>query len=119
MTNSGWWMVGSGWWRAIVIAALVAAGALVARAQTPDTTPLRTQLEQSYDLVPLQNGVALTPKKRGGMIRLIEVRDGVVLINGDAVSARDLKKQLGADADLVLRVTYLDAAAARGLAAPA
>jgi hypothetical protein len=110
-------------WSQFVIGAMMTVlvgGAFAVRAQTPDTTQLRAQLEERYDLVPLQNGIALTPKNAGGTVRFIEVRDGVVSINGEAASARDLRQRLGADdADLVLRVTYLDAAAAKALAAPA
>jgi hypothetical protein len=94
-------------------------GTLALRAQAPDTAALRAQLEERYNVVPLQNGIALTPKKSADTVRLIEIRDGVVSINGDPVSARDLKQRLGSGADLVLRVTYLDAAALKGLAAPA
>lgn len=103
---------------AVSLALIVASGALVLRAQTADTTELRTQLAERYNLVPLQNGVALVPLKGGTAVRLIEVKDGVVSINGDPVSAKDLKQRLGKDADLLLRVTYLDAAAAKALAAP-
>lgn len=115
------WVVGRGskFLFAVLAAVLLAGGALAVRAQAPDTAPLRAQLAERYNIVPLQNGLALTPLKPGGSVRLIEIKDGVISLNGDVVSARDLRQRLGGDADLLLRVTYLDAAAVQGLAAPA
>src|SRR5262249_13395894 len=48
-------------------------------------------------------------------VRLIEIRNGAVAVNGNTLSAAEVRQQLGQDADLVLRVTYLDAAAQREL----
>lgn len=83
------------------------------RAQT-DVTAVRDQARARFDVVPLTSGVGLVPKTAIAGVRLIEVRDGAVTINGEAATAKDVRTKLGADADLVLRVTYLDAA---GLAA--
>ncbi|MEQ1898048.1 MAG: polymer-forming cytoskeletal protein [Vicinamibacterales bacterium] len=95
--------------------ALLTALALPAslRAQT-DVTAVRDQVRARFDVVPLTSGVGLVPKAVIAGVRLIEVRDGAVTINGEAATAKDVRTKLGTDADLVLRVTYLDAA---GLAA--
>lgn len=98
---------------AIVLVLLASTTGL--RAQAGDPVQLREQLRARYDIVALQGGVGLVPQRSGSDIRLIEVRDGAVSINGDPVTARDLRQRLGRDADLVLRVTYLDASAMQQL----
>lgn len=96
---------------------LAFSSANIVRAQTsPDLTSLRQQLGARYDIVALQNGLGLVPHQRNSAIRLIEIRNGGVVINGDAVTAREARERLGPDADLILRLTYLDAAAQRELA---
>ena len=77
---------------------------------------LGDQLRSRYDIVALRDGVALVPRQPRGDIRLIEIRNGGVAINGDTVSAREARERLGQDADLILRVTYLDASGQRELA---
>ena len=86
------------------------------RAQT-DVAALRDQARARFDVVPLTGGVGLVPKAAITGVRLVEVRDGAVSINGEAATAKDVRTKLGADADLVLRVTYLDAAGLATLAA--
>jgi len=51
--------------------------------------------------------VALTPKSPRGDVRLVEISD-TIAINGVQVSGRELRERLGADADAVLRLSYLD-----------
>ena len=58
--------------------------------------------------MPLSGGVALTPKSPRGDVRLIEISD-TIAINGVAVSGRELRERVGADADAILRLSYLDA----------
>ena len=77
---------------------------------------LRDELRTRYDIVALRDGVGFVPVRPKDDIRLIEVRNGVVAINGNAVSASELRTRLGQDSDLILRVTYLDVAAERALA---
>ena len=74
------------------------------RAQT-DVTAVRDQARARFDVVPLTSGVGLVPKTAIAGVRLIEVRDGAVTINGEAATAKDVRTKLGTDADLVLRVT--------------
>jgi len=69
-------------------------------------------------VLPLQHGVALRPKRppiraeapqgvdRG--IRSIELTDGAIAIDGAPVTGAELREKLGPDADLVLRLSYLD-----------
>jgi hypothetical protein len=82
---------------------------------SPDVKGLHAQLNDRYTIVALPNGVGLVPRHHEGDVRFIEVRDGIVAINGTTVSAGELRKQVGSDATLILRVTYLDAAGLKEL----
>ena len=102
-----------------LVVALLVAGTLVLHAQTAaDALALQTQLRARYDIVALQGGVGFVPKDRSG-IRMIEIRDGAVAIDGVAFTGNELRARLGSDADMVLRVTYLDAAGQKQLTSPA
>jgi len=99
-------MSGKGLVGSIVLVLVLAAGV----AAQMDVAALRDQARARFDVVTLTGAVGLVPKQPIDGVRLIEVRDGAVSINGEAASARDVRTRLGADADLVLRITYLDAA---------
>lgn len=97
---------------------VLVAGAWAAAAQTgPDLAKLRDDLRARFNIVGIQDGVALVPLDRAGDVRLIEVRDGAIAINGEAMSAKEVRTRLGRDADLVMRVTYLDRTSVQELAA--
>lgn len=77
---------------------------------------LRSRIEERYDIVPLTDGIGLTPKNRERQnVRLIEVSNGVIAVNGVAVTGRELRERVGDDADLILRVSYLSAGQRREL----
>jgi nitrate reductase NapE component len=77
---------------------------------------LRTRLEPRFEIVPIANGIVLTPRFRTS-IKSVEVSDSTIAIDGAPVTGRELRERLGNDADLVLQASYLDAAARRSLAA--
>jgi hypothetical protein len=79
---------------------------------------LRERVEARFDVVPLGEGVALRPKRPIENVRLIEISDAGVAINGESMSGRELRTRLGSDADLVLRLSYLSAADRRSVFAP-
>jgi hypothetical protein len=107
-------------WLMVVAATAIAVGGLVrAQERDQDARTLRERLERRYDVVALTDGVALRPKARTGDVRLVEVTAGTVLVNGAAVTGRELRDKLGEDADLVLRLSYLPAASLKDFAAPA
>ncbi|PYR26846.1 MAG: hypothetical protein DMF92_17555 [Acidobacteria bacterium] len=95
------------------------ASGYVAFAQTgsAEQDALRRQIEQRFDVLPLQHGVALRPKRlpiraeapqgveRG--VRSIELTDATIAIDGAPVTGVELREKLGPDADLVLRLSYL------------
>jgi hypothetical protein len=80
-----------------------------------DAAELRDRLRERYDIVTLQNGVGLVPRQPDPRVSIIQIRDGAVSINGQELTGRELRERLGADADLVLRASYLDAAQQRQL----
>jgi hypothetical protein len=88
----------------LVVVAIARAAAQPAPAD--EQQALRARIEQRYDVVPLAVGVALTPKSPRGDVRLVEISD-TIAINGVAVSGRELRDRLGADADAILRLSYI------------
>jgi hypothetical protein len=87
-----------------VIAAIHAAAA---QTGPGDRQEIRVRLTQRYDIVALSNGVALRPRSPIPDVRLIEIADGTILVNGAAVSGGELRERLGADADAILRLSYM------------
>jgi hypothetical protein len=94
-----------------VVAVLLAAVLVpVIHAQlSSDVAELRDRLRERYDVVALQNGVGLVPRQADPRVSIIQIRDGAVTVNGEELTGRELRERLGADADLVLRASYLDA----------
>jgi hypothetical protein len=102
------------------VAVAIAAANVHAAPQVPadEQQALRARIEQRYDVVPLSGGIALRPKSPRGDVRLIEISD-TIAINGVPVSGRELRERAGADADAILRLSYLDAKALGELFGPA
>jgi hypothetical protein len=99
------------------VAVAIAAATVHAAAQqvsADEQQSLRARIEQRYDVVPLSGGVGLRPKSPRGDVRLIEISD-TIAINGVPVSGRELRERVGADADAILRLSYLDAKTLREL----
>jgi hypothetical protein len=103
---------------AVLTVVLVARTAYIVHAQTATAAELRTALTKNYDIVALQQGVALVPKAANSRIRMIQVVNGAVTVDGDTVTAAQLRDRLGADAATIVQLTYLSAAEQRELAAP-
>jgi hypothetical protein len=101
----------------VVVALVLASAGIAARQTAEDQQALREQIEARFEVVPLSAGIALHPKSPIGDVRLIEITD-VIAINGVPVSGRELREKLGADADGVLRVSYLTSEARRELFKP-
>jgi len=94
---------------------LVIVAVLGASAQG-DMNELRSKVESRFAIVPVANGVVLTPRFRTS-IRSVELTEAVIAIDGAPVTGRELQERLGDDADVVLRLSYLDAAARHSFAA--
>jgi hypothetical protein len=108
----------------LVVTGLVLAGSAGAGASqtsppaTPD--PLRARIESRYDIVPLRDAIGLRPKARDSRVRLIEIADGSIAVDGQPVSGRELRDRVGSDADLIVRLSYYDEAHRRAfLSGPA
>lgn len=103
----------------LTLAVAIAAATVHAAPQVAGDEPqtLRARIVQRYDVVPLSSGLALRPKSPRGGVRLIEISD-TIAINGVPVSGRELRERVGADADAMLRLSYLDAKALRDLFGP-
>lgn len=115
----------------ITLAALVAVMALVAvgaRAQTPATPSqtrsglptdaelrLKQAIQSSFRVLPIQNGLILVPLSRRTGVDNVELREGMIAINGTVVTGGELRQRLGRDGDTVLELSYLDPAAQRRL----
>src|SRR5262249_48260452 len=102
----------------VLTAALMVRPAYIVHAQTATAAELRMQLSSRYDIVALQQGIALVPKTANPRVRMIQVVNGAVTVDGDTLTAAQLRDRLGADAGPIVQLTYLSAAEQRQLGAP-
>jgi hypothetical protein len=93
---------------------LIVLVAITASAQS-HVDDVRSSVEKRFEIVPIANGVVLTPRFETS-IKSIEVTESAIAIDGAPVTGREVNDRLGSDADLVLRVSYLEPAARRELA---
>ena len=90
--------------------ALLMHAASTLHGQAPRAADVRNQLQERYEVVTLQQGIALVPRRTDTGVRLIQIINGVITVDGEPVSGGELRNRIGADADLVLEASYLDAA---------
>ncbi len=103
----------------VVLVALPTVGRDVASAQSVSAQDgLRQQIERRFEVLPLRNGLALRPKRDNRGVRSIELADGIIAIDGAPATGAQLRDTLGPDADLILRLSYLDADARQRLFGP-
>ena len=93
---------------------LVMLTVLGASAQT-HIDELRSSVERRFEIVPIANGVVLTPRFRTS-IKSVEVSGSTIAIDGANVTGGELQDRLGNDANLVLQLSYLQPDARRALA---
>lgn len=105
-----------------VAATLVAVAAgggwlgLLAVQAPADRPELRADIERRFEVDRLRNGVALRPRAAVRGVGVVEVADGMVAIDGQPATGAELREKLGgADADLVLQLSYLSDANRRVL----
>jgi hypothetical protein len=101
--------------RTILAVPLFIVLAVLTGSAQPNVASLRRQLESRFELLPIANGVVLTPRFRTS-VRSIELSDSTIAIDGAPVTGSELRDRLGDDASLVLQLSYLDAAERRALA---
>lgn len=100
---------------ALVAAAGVWAGPLAAQAPPADNAALRQQIERRFEVLVLTDRVVLRPRSAGGAVRLIELGERGIAIDGVPATGAEVKEKLGSDTDVVLRLSYLDTAQQRAL----
>ncbi len=81
----------------------------------PSANPLRQELENRYEILPLREGVMLRPRVERSGVRSIEVSGSSIAVNGERVSDSVLNAWLGADAAPLLRLLALPVAERRAL----
>lgn len=101
---------------ALVVAALSAVISVRAAEQPADVEVLARSALARYDVVLLRDGIALAGK---GADRRVEIARGVVLSDGTPLSGSEVRRRFGADADLVLKLSYLDDATLHRIFRPA
>lgn len=86
----------------------------IALAQPPAEAPaaagrqgLRTTIEKRYEVLPIRNGVVLTPRQERLGVQTIEVSGDTIAVNGEKVSEGVVRAWLAEDADLILRLHRL------------
>lgn len=107
--------VRSAWVVVMLIALAGGTAAAQPAAPSPENAALRDQIERRFDVVPLRDGVALVPKSSSARFRSVELSGDTIAIDGAPASGAEVKEKLGADADAVIKLSYLDAAARRAL----
>jgi hypothetical protein len=97
--------------RLCVMALLAAAVVAPAASQAQETrntesltSAVRAQVLARYRVLVVRNGVVLTPRSGGRQV--IEVTDDGVAIDGQVMSGREVREKLGADASLILQLSY-------------
>jgi len=79
---------------------------------------LKSRVERRFRVLQVREGLVLTPRREVRGLQSIEIREGVIAVDGTPTSGAQLRERLGADADLVLQVSYLSADALATWAAP-
>jgi hypothetical protein len=91
---------------------------LAAQDATTVDAALKSRVERRFRVLPVRDGLVLTPRHEVRGLQSIEIRDGVIAVDGTATTGAQLRERLGADADLVLQVSYLSPEALAGWSAP-
>jgi hypothetical protein len=83
-----------------------------------DVSPAtRSQALDRFRVLVIRDGLVLTPRQGDG--KTIEISNGSIALDGTPVSGRELRDALGADADVVIQLSYASADALRAAFAPA
>src|SRR2546428_56459 len=98
------------------LVALIAGDLALAQSTSEQQATLKRDVERRFEVIPLRGSVALRPKS--GRARSVEFTADAIDIDGAPVTGAELRQKLGADADLVLRLSYLSADERQRLFAP-
>jgi hypothetical protein len=100
--------------RAFLVAPVLMLLALLHGSAQTDLAGLRSRLASRFDVLPIAEGIVLTPRFRT-TVKSVEVSESTIAIDGAPVTGAELRERLGNDADLVLQISYLDSSARRSL----
>ena len=76
---------------------------------------LKAAIDARYRAYATQGGVLLVPRRPVADVESIEVLESTIGINGTIVTGAELRQRLGADADAVISLSYLEPAARQAL----
>lgn len=107
-------MIGLGRLSILVVLAIICGGS-PSFSQDRRDDALRRDVERRFEVLPLREGLALKPRASASTVRSIEIADGAIALDGQPATGAELRQRLGADADLVLRLSYLSDADRRTL----
>src|SRR5688572_26171320 len=106
----------------LTLVATLGSGAIGAPMVVQETSvvdaALKSRVERRFRVLQVREGLVLTPRREVRGLQSIEIREGVIAVDGSPTSGAQLRERLGADADLVLQVSYLSADALAAWAAP-
>jgi hypothetical protein len=108
-------LVVAGLWVPGPAAAQAGRGPVTVAGELPPET--RTQTLERFRVLVIRDGLVLTPRRGEG--KTIEISSGSIAVDGTSVTGRELRDQLGTDADLVLQLSYAAPEALRAAFAPA
>lgn len=89
-----------------------------ASASRPEYATLKAKTEQRFQVLVTRQSLVLVPRAAIKGVTNIELSDGLVLIDGNAVTGKELKAVLGGDTETVVQLSFLDAAVRRQLFEP-
>ena len=95
----------------LAVVAVWGHGTAAVEAQTELTSEqidLRDAITDRFEVILLTQGLGLRPTA-GDEVRMVELRDATIAIDGVPVTGQELVERLGDDADLVIRLSYADA----------
>jgi hypothetical protein len=84
------------------------------QAQTLSLEELKTQIERRYTVLPIQNGIVLSPRNKNEIVS-VEISGNRVAVNGAEVTGGELRMRLGTETDLILQLSYLTPSALQTL----
>ncbi len=101
--------------RAAVLLVLAAAVAFAGTAKATPAADLGEEARQTFEVLPLREGVLLKPRQ-AKTYSVIEITDSGVAVDGEELSGRDLRRRLGGDAGVVEAIADLESDERRSLA---
>jgi hypothetical protein len=81
----------------------------------PELWQLKARAERVFQIVETRRGLILVPRSESSRARTIELNDGQVFVDASPVTGRELRDRVGSDADVIVQLSFLDAAARRAL----